>query len=97
MRRLDHPNCLKLHAIYENADSLCLVLDYLADNDLFSLIIKHERFTEKQAATVVQGILSGLAYLHSNEIVHRDVKLENVLVRSAEKFEVLLGDFGLAA
>jgi serine/threonine protein kinase len=44
----------------------------------------------------IKGILEGLAYLHSKSIVHRDIKLENVFVRSAANYDMILGDFGLS-
>ncbi len=55
-----------------------------------------EKFPEKNAAKMAHGMLSALSYLHGKNIIHRDVKLENILVSSSAKDEILLGDFGLA-
>jgi serine/threonine protein kinase len=44
----------------------------------------------------MRGVMKGLAYLHKYDIMHRDIKLENVMVRSLDSWEVVIVDFGLA-
>lgn len=50
----------------------------------------------EQIKKVMQGIMKGLAYLHKFGIMHRDIKLENVMLRSLDSWEVVIVDFGLA-
>jgi serine/threonine protein kinase len=55
-----------------------------------------KRYHEKNAAKVAHGMLSALSYLHEKNVIHRDIKLENILVNSLQGDQILLGDFGLA-
>jgi serine/threonine protein kinase len=72
-----------------------LVTEFAEEKDLYQMILGSGKLKEKNAAKAIHGILSGLAYLHSKNIIHRDVKLENVLVTSTS-CDVMLADFGLA-
>jgi len=49
-----------------------------------------------QSKIIMRGILQGLSYLHKYGIMHRDIKLENIMLRSLDSWEVVIVDFGLA-
>lgn len=67
--------------------------------DLLETVTKRSKFSEKDVVPMVYSLASALAYLHSASIVHRDVKLENILIEqySDGRKTLKLGDFGLAA
>ncbi|CAG9331416.1 unnamed protein product [Blepharisma stoltei] len=98
MRSLNHPNILKLHRVYESDSHIYLVLDYFEEGDLYSRIIKKKNFTEAAVAKFSQKLFEVLEYLDSKNIVHRDIKLENILMVSNENdYDFKLADFGLAS
>jgi len=98
LRRLDHPNIVRIHETNEDHDNVFLLME-LCHSDLFS------RITEASAGHLSEGlsiryagqILSALAYCHSKSVVHHDVKPENFLLESEEPDCLLkLADFGIA-
>lgn len=98
MTEADHPNIIKFYEVYENARSIYLVMDYCSGGELFNYIIEKKRLTEKEAAGIFNQILSAIRYLHSHDIVHRDMKPENLIFASAPQSEspLKLIDFGLS-
>jgi len=99
MRRLDHPNIIKVYDTFEDARSVYLIMEIATGGELFDRIISDGAFVERQAATVMQHILRGLFYMHSKKICHRDLKPENFLLTSKEpvdKTGLKIIDFGIA-
>jgi serine/threonine protein kinase len=101
MRRLNHPNIIKFIDVYETPDQLMMVMEYCPGDELFDVILARKFFTEEDAKPVFAQVCRALYYLHSLNIIHRDVKPENVLVlRGADPKtgEVVckLLDFGLS-
>merc|ERR1719150_2631248 len=97
LKKVSHPHCVQLEAIYETNNHLYLVLEYCKGGELFDMICQHSHFTELQAVKVVKQVNSALEYLHNLGIVHRDIKPENILlVENHPDSEVKLTDFGLA-
>ena len=50
-----------------------------------------------QIKLIIKSIIEGLAYMHKFDIMHRDIKLENLMFRSKDSWEIVIVDFGLAA
>ena len=96
LTRVNHPNVVKAHKIYVNSEcNVCLMLD-LADGDLDKYIkesVSPNRPTDQQYQ-IMHGLLCGLNYLHSNYIVHNDLKPANILMT---KGVPKIADFGLAS
>ena len=96
LRRINHPNCVKLLDIVvgRKRDGVFLVFEY-CEHDLASLLdhVK-EPFSESEAKSLILQLLSATKYLHENWIIHRDIKLSNLLYNN--KGELKLADFGLA-
>lgn len=96
--KMDHKNIVKIVDSFEDRKYLYVVLEYMMKGDLFDLL--HEEnpygmFEDFEAKRYVRDIAQGLAHLHAQGIVHRDIKLENLLVNEYDV--VKLADFGWAA
>ncbi|KAF5286607.1 hypothetical protein FQR65_LT12516 [Abscondita terminalis] len=98
LRKLNHPNIMRLVDEQDTKPMLYLVCELVKGGDLFDAITVAQKFSEEQAALMITHLTSALAYLHNLNIVHRDVKPENLLVdlESSKVKTLKLGDFGLA-
>ena len=74
MMSLHHPNCVRCYEVLETPKHVILALE-MAENDLFSLYERPGKYTERDAARNVKDMADGIAYLHSKNIVHRDLKV----------------------
>ncbi|CAG9329414.1 unnamed protein product [Blepharisma stoltei] len=97
MRKCIHPNIVKLHRVYESNTHVYLVEDFVRGGCMFTRIIKKKRFTMETIVKLSHRLMGVLEYLDSLNIVHRDIKLENILMVSEHNdYEFKLADFGLA-
>lgn len=97
IKELDHPNILKIYEAYEDKTSLYIVTELIHGGELFDEISKRQNFTEQDAAVIVKQILEAMAYCHGLNIVHKDLKPENLLLQEKDNVEyVKVIDFGTA-
>ena len=87
---VNHPNIIKFHT--KNKRSL--ILEYFDGTDLYHIIKRYEKFSEKHALIIFKEIVLGIKHLHSKNIAHRDIKLENILISEENKVKII--DFGLS-
>ncbi|MCX6502265.1 MAG: Stk1 family PASTA domain-containing Ser/Thr kinase [Microbacterium sp.] len=92
--RLADPHVVNVFDQGQDDDMAYLVMEYLPGITLRELMREQKRLSIPQTITIMDAILSGLAAAHRADIVHRDVKPENVLL--AEDGRIKIGDFGLA-
>ena len=99
----DHPNIIKIYEIYESQRSLYLVMEECKGGEVFDRIIDHiqskQMYSEKDAAEMLQQVMSAIEYCHNNGICHRDLKPENLLYlnQGPEKGNpIKVIDFGLS-
>jgi serine/threonine protein kinase len=93
-----HKHILDLHDIYEDADNFYLLTDLLEGGELFDRICEMGVYTEAIAKDIVRPILDALRHVHSKQVLHRDVKPENLLLMTTAKDANLkIADFGVAA
>lgn len=97
MRRLNHPNILKIHEVLATKTKIYLVMELAKGGDLFSKISRRpqHRFPEPLARKYFHQLVSALQYCHQNGVAHRDVKPQNLLLD--EEGNIKVSDFGLSA
>ena len=92
-----HNNIIKLYEVMETPQKIYLVMEYCDGGELFDYIVSKQHLSENQACHFFQEIIDALTYLHSQNIVHRDVKPENILLESFGKsMTCKLIDFGIS-
>uniref|UniRef100_A0A5S6QSR7 non-specific serine/threonine protein kinase n=1 Tax=Trichuris muris TaxID=70415 RepID=A0A5S6QSR7_TRIMR len=98
LSRVRHDYVVQLHDSISLKDLHLLVLEFVPGGDLFDALVAARRFPEATAAHMMQNLMSALSYLHSMDIVHRDVKPENLLIyETGDGWKYIkLADFGLA-
>ncbi|XP_076857213.1 NUAK family SNF1-like kinase 2 [Brachyhypopomus gauderio] len=93
MTSLNHPYIITIYEVFENKDKIVIVMEYASRGDLFDYI-SERHVSEKEARHFFRQIVSAVHYCHRNGIVHRDLKLENILLDS--NMDVKIADFGLS-
>lgn len=94
MSQIDHPNCIKLHEVYERGNHIYLVMELALGGELLARRID----SEAEVVRVLRELSGALLYLHSRGIVHRDLKPRNIMYASkSPSSEVKIADFGLAS
>lgn len=106
MRRLNSDHIMKLYEVYETANSLYMGLELLEGGQLYEYLKKKVIFQNKEIQIIMKGLLLALRHMHAKEIMHRDIKLENILFKRPKFIfihypisdieSVILADFGLA-
>ncbi|KAJ3274802.1 serine/threonine-protein kinase KIN2 [Terramyces sp. JEL0728] len=91
---LDHPYIVSLREIAITNSHYYLFMDLVEGTQVLDFIISHGKLKEKFAQTLMAQILSAVDYCHRNNVVHRDLKIENILINN--KGYIQLIDFGLA-
>eukprot|EP00062_Callorhinchus_milii_P019633 gi/632974399/ref/XP_007903656.1/ PREDICTED: serine/threonine-protein kinase PAK 7 isoform X2 [Callorhinchus milii] len=94
MRDYHHDNVVDMYNSYLVGDELWVVMEFLEGGALTD-IVTHTRMNEEQIATVCLSVLKALSYLHSQGVIHRDIKSDSILLTSDGRIK--LSDFGFCA
>jgi calcium/calmodulin-dependent protein kinase I len=98
MKRIRHKHVVSMYELYETPKCLWIILELVSGGDLFHHLAETPDYCEYDASRHMRQMLSGVHYLHSLGVVHRDLKLDNILLKDKGKNgEVKLADFGLSA
>ncbi|EDW39537.1 GL11903 [Drosophila persimilis] len=94
--RLKHPSVLQLYTFFQDVNYVYLVLELAHNGELQRYMKQHllRPFTESEGATILRQVVAGLLYLHSHNIMHRDISLSNLLL--SKEMHIKIADFGLA-
>ncbi|KAJ3324240.1 hypothetical protein HDV06_000279 [Boothiomyces sp. JEL0866] len=97
LKMIKHENIIQLYEMFEFNGKIFLVMELVTGGELFDEITQRGTFNERDAAAIVQKILSAIKYLHEMGIVHRDLKPENLLLSDRSRNpRVKISDFGLS-
>ncbi|KAM6924689.1 LOW QUALITY PROTEIN: NUAK family SNF1-like kinase 1 [Xenentodon cancila] len=91
---LRHANIIRFHEVFESRDKIVIVMEYASRGELYDYIQERRRLPEPEARSIFRQITSAVHYCHKNGVVHRDLKLENILLD--QDLNVKLADFGLS-
>ncbi|XP_063692261.1 MAP/microtubule affinity-regulating kinase 3-like isoform X44 [Bolinopsis microptera] len=94
MKRLNHPNIVRLYEVIETEKTLYLVMEYASGGEVFDYLVAHGRMKEKEARQKFRQIVSAVQYCHQKGIIHRDLKAENLLLDA--EMNMKLADFGFS-
>ncbi|XP_020789850.1 NUAK family SNF1-like kinase 2 [Boleophthalmus pectinirostris] len=94
MSSLCHPHIITIYEVFENKDKIVIVMEYASRGDLYDYICDKRNLSEREARHFFRQIVSAVHYCHQNGIVHRDLKLENILLDG--NGNVKIADFGLS-
>ncbi|NXO51327.1 NUAK2 kinase, partial [Aramus guarauna] len=94
MSSLNHPHIISVHEVFENSSKIVIVMEYASKGDLYDYISERQRLTEQEARHFFRQVVSAVYYCHKNGIVHRDLKLENILLDANGNIKI--ADFGLS-
>ena len=97
MKRLQHEYITKFYEFYESLDHIIIILELICGGELYKRLKKIKKYKEKDAALLTHNLVLSLKYMHSQKIIHRDLKLENILLREKQNHvKIKLADFGLS-
>uniref|UniRef100_A0A9J8DMZ9 non-specific serine/threonine protein kinase n=1 Tax=Cyprinus carpio carpio TaxID=630221 RepID=A0A9J8DMZ9_CYPCA len=91
---LVHPHIIRLYEVFESRERIVMVMEYASGGELYDYIQDKQRLSEEEARHFFRQITSAVQYCHKNGVVHRDLKLENILLD--KDLNVKLADFGLS-
>eukprot|EP00347_Sterkiella_histriomuscorum_P015113 403358271 len=108
LQQLNHPSIIKMHDYFIDQENsakqlncnwyLCITMDYAANGDLLQLIEKYksekQHIPENNIWIIAKEVCEGLSYLHSRNIIHRDIKPQNILITGSNSYKI--ADLGIS-
>ncbi|XP_020659303.2 NUAK family SNF1-like kinase 1 [Pogona vitticeps] len=94
MSSLNHPHIITIYEVFENKDKIVIIMEYASKGELYDYISERRRLNERETRHFFRQIVSAVHYCHKNGVVHRDLKLENILLD--DNCNIKIADFGLS-
>uniref|UniRef100_A0A1B6H4M6 non-specific serine/threonine protein kinase n=1 Tax=Cuerna arida TaxID=1464854 RepID=A0A1B6H4M6_9HEMI len=94
LTKLRHTHVIRLYQVMETEKMIYLVTEFASGGEIFDYLVTNGKIPEKEACRVFHQIVSAVSYCHSRNIVHRDLKAENLLLD--ENMNIKLADFGFS-
>lgn len=92
MSRVNHPYLIRVHSILQRKAKYFIFMQFCENGDLLDFIRENGAIDEKQSRQWFSQLVRGIKYLHDRDIVHRDLKCENILLTAS--YNMKLSDFG---
>ncbi len=95
LAKLVHPNIVGVHQVFEDNDTAYMAIDFIEGRDMLDMIEDSSvSYTPEQIVEMTKKLLSAVAFIHENEVLHRDISPDNILIQP--NGEPILIDFGAA-
>lgn len=94
LRRLRHQNVVRLYESFETQQHIVFVMEVCGGGELLTYVRRRRRLKEDVASFIFAQIITGLEYCHEKNVLHRDVKLDNILLTS--QGDIKICDFGVS-
>ena len=95
LKRLSHQSVIRVFDVVESHSRIYVVMEYCEGGSLLDYVRGKKRLSEAEACAFMPQVLRGLENCHENGVVHRDIKLENLLLDEESRMKII--DFGLSA
>ncbi|XP_068680841.1 serine/threonine-protein kinase par-1-like isoform X2 [Montipora foliosa] len=97
LKKVSHPNIVRLYETLKQRSFYCIVTEFVAGGELLSYLRSQydSKLSESQARPIMRQLISALYHMHEQGIVHRDLKMENILLDESKK-NIKIVDFGLS-
>ena len=93
MKRFNHKNITKILEVFNDEEYMLIIMEYINGGNLFSFVKKRRKLSEKMAKFLFRQIILGIQHIHSKNVVHRDITLENILIDFDNNVKIC--DFGI--
>ena len=96
IKKLRHKNIVELYHAFLEGKTLIMIMELAKGGELMEYVQKKGALPEKDARKILIQIINAIQYCHSHGVVHRDLKLENILFKEIEDLYVKVIDFGIS-
>lgn len=94
LKNLNHDGIVKFYETFDSKNHILIIMEYISCGDLLSFVRKRTKLSEKIAKFIFKQIIEALNYIHSKGFIHRDIKLDNILIDLNNKIKIC--DFGVS-
>jgi serine/threonine protein kinase len=96
LSELKHDNIIQLHDVFETQTEIIIVLELVSGGELFEFLSEKDHLNESEAAEFITQILEGVEHFHARNVVHLDLKPENVMLYDRQSLKIKIIDFGIS-